>query len=496
MKQISIIVWLSLSLVLGACNAFLDITPQSDYTVEEGYKKESDFEQAISAVYGKQQLLYNTNSCWFMYINHRSDDSRNANNVGRFVDSPNESIWTTAWKTYWSMIDRCNLILDKIDQAEFTNEDRREFIKGEAYILRGYAYWSLGWQWGGVPLITTTTPLAEIRKTPRATQAATLGQAISDYKEAVRLLPEEWGANDMGRATRYAAAGMLGRLYMFQGNFEDARTYLKMVIDQEPARYKMEAKYEDCFIDSKDNGKERVWEVQFIGGQIGEGTSFITGFIPEKLTLPNTAYVAPFTGYSGNMRASENLWEAYETSPKTDLRKALSVVTNVRINGTYDTQSKLVYKYCKWDTYTPKEKADWANNLPILRYTDVKMMYAEALNELGYTADINSEPFKILNEVRARAGLDALSPAELYDKDTFRDALIRERRVEFAFEGLRWCDLIRWGTAVSTMNEHFRHRDEGSGQYTVQDYQLLLPIPFAEMAAYNDVSIMWQNEGY
>ena len=92
MKQITFILLLSLSFVLGACNAFLDITPQSDYTVEEGYKKESDFEQAISAVYGKQQLLYNTNSCWFMYINHRSDDSRNANNVGRFVDSPNESI--------------------------------------------------------------------------------------------------------------------------------------------------------------------------------------------------------------------------------------------------------------------------------------------------------------------------------------------------------------------------------------------------------------------
>ena len=170
MKQITFILLLSLSFVLGACNAFLDITPQSDYTVEEGYKKESDFEQAISAVYGKQQLLYDTNSCWFMYINHRSDDSRNANNVGRFVDSPNESIWTTSWKAYWSIIDRCNLILDKIDNGEFTNEDRRDYIKGEAYMLRAYAYWSLGWQWGGVPLITKTTPLAEIRKIPRSTQ--------------------------------------------------------------------------------------------------------------------------------------------------------------------------------------------------------------------------------------------------------------------------------------------------------------------------------------
>ena len=61
----------------------------------------------------------------------------------------------------------------------------------------------------------------------------------------IYLLPEEWGTNDIGRATRYAAAGMLGRLYMFQNNFEDARTYLKMVVDQESVRYEMEKKYEE-----------------------------------------------------------------------------------------------------------------------------------------------------------------------------------------------------------------------------------------------------------
>lgn len=497
MKKIAYILYsLVLLLTVSACENFLDIVPQSHYTVEEGYKNESDFEQAISAVYAQQQLLYNTNSCWFVQINHRSDDSRNANNIGRFIDSPNEAAWGTSWKMYWSMINRSNLILDKIDEAEFTHEEMRGYIKGEAYILRAYAFWNLGWQFGGVPLITKTTPLAEIRKIPRSTQDNTFHQAALDYKEAIGLLPESWEAKNIGRATRYAAAGMLGRLYMFQSNFEDAKTYLGMVVAKEPSLYKMESKYEDCFVDSKDNGKERVWEVQFTGGQLGEGNSFITGFIPEKLTVPNTAYNAPFTGYSGNMRASENLWEAYETSPKVDKRKALSVVTNVKINGVYDTQSKLILKYCKYDTYTPKEKNDWANNLPILRYTDVKMMYAEAMNELEYVADAESEPFKILNEVRTRAGLDKLTPAELPDRDTFREAIIQERRVEFAFEGLRWCDLIRWKIAVSTMNAHFAHRDEGSGQYKVSDTQLLLPIPFAEMAAYNDKSIMWQNDGY
>ena len=69
-------------------------------------------------------------------------------------------------------------------------------------MLRAYAYWSLGWQWGGVPLITKTTPLAEIRKIPRSTQEVTLGQAISDYKEAIRLLPEEWGLTKKSAPSR------------------------------------------------------------------------------------------------------------------------------------------------------------------------------------------------------------------------------------------------------------------------------------------------------
>lgn len=494
MKRITYILFSSVMLLfLTSCSDFLDVSPDSDYTVEQGYKTEADFEQAISAVYGKQQILYNSNSCWFVQINFRSDDSRNANNISRFVDSSNEGAWEISWKTYWAIIDRSNIILDKIDAAEFTNEDKRKHIKGEAYIMRAYAYWNLGWQFGGVPIIDKVTPLAEVRKIPRSTQEATFKRAELDYIEAFGLLPESWDSKNIGRATKYAAAGMLGRLYMFQHKYDEAKTYLEKVIEKEPTFYKMESMYEECFLDSKDNGKERVWEVQFIGGQLGEGQSFITGFIPEKLTVPNDRYPAPFTGYSGNMRASENMWEAYEP---LDKRKDLTLVTYVKINGVYDMQSKLIHKYCKWDDYTPREKDDWANNLPILRYTDVKLMYAEALNEIAYDADENSIPFKYLNEVRTRAGLGKLTPTELPDAETFRKAIMQERRVEFAFEGLRWCDLIRWGIAIDTMNEHFKHKDEGSGQYKLKEHQILMPIPFKEISAYNNKQIMWQNDGY
>ena len=101
-------------------------------------------------------------------------------------------------------------------------------------------------------------------------------------------------------------------------------------------------------------------------------------------------------------------------------------------------------------------KDDWGVYLPILRFTDVKLMYAEVLNEEAYSA--TGEAFNIINQVRARANLTPLSSTTTPDKAAFRNAIIKERRVEFAFEGLRWMDIIRWGIAMDVMNAKLSNR--------------------------------------
>ena len=121
-------------------------------------------------------------------------------------------------------------------------------------------------------------------------------------------------------------------------------------------------------------------------------------------------------------------------------------------------------------------------------------MYAEALNEEGYSP--NGDAFRIINEVRARAGLTPLDPAIVNDKEKFREAVKRERRVEFCWEGLRWLDLVRWGDAVNVMNEHFLHPDEGGGRYHMEPHQVLFQIPFDQLSRYNNPDILWQNPGY
>jgi len=101
--------------------------------------------------------------------------------------------------------------------------------------------------------------------------------------------------------------------------------------------------------------------------------------------------------------------------------------------------------------------------------------------------------FSILNSVRARAGLTALTSANLPDKVAFRNAIIKERRVEFAFEGLRWIDLQRWGIATAMKNIQFAQTENGAGRYHMDDFRILLPIPFDEITRYGDATIMWQN---
>jgi hypothetical protein len=251
----------------------------------------------------------------------------------------------------------------------------------------------------------------------------------------------------------------------------------------------MEENYMHCFSDDHDNGPERVWSVQFMGGQSGEGQTYSSSMLYQSVSDPNP--YMPFAGLSAATRVSENMVAAYEPG---DLRKDITIVTGLTLSGLLDTVSYWCIKYTYDIAYIPKVQSDWANDINILRYTDVEMMYAEVLNEEGYSP--NGDAFRIINEVRARAKLAPLDPATVSDKDKFREALKRERRVEFCWEGLRWLDLVRWGDAQRVMNEHFQRADVGGGRYHMEAHQTIFQIPFDQLSRYNNTEIMWQNPGY
>lgn len=491
-NHLQCILLLILIVFLAGCDEeFLTEIPESEYSVEGAYKTQADFEQAIAGVYDEQQSLFQANGCWFRTVNARTDETLQGSivadgGVAQFIDDANNNWTQGAWNSFYQIIMLSNQILERIDNAEFSDETLQGYITGEAYMFRAYAYYNLSWMFGGVPLIDKVVSANEALEIPRSTQEETFAFAIKDYEEAIKLLPPAWTGGNIGRVTKYAAEGMLARLYLFQSNFNAAKPLLADIIGF--GNYGMEENYIDSFNDSHDNGKERVWEVQFTGGQLGEGQWFTTGMLPEATDDPS---IMPFNGYSSAMRVPDVFYNAYEVG---DLRRDLTVVKGFRTRTQeIDTVSLYPVKYTHYD-YEPKDQHDWAINIPVLRYTDVALMYAEVLNEEGFVAD--GQAFDILNMVRARAGLNPVTSSTISNKQAFKEALIKERKFEFAFEGLRWIDMVRWGIAFEKMNEFLDGPQAGGGIYSMKEYQVIFAIPFDELSRYNDESVMWQNPGY
>ena len=507
MKIIARIAALCCLCTLASCDGYLDVNQPSIYTDKNLYQTPADCEAAVAGVYTQLQAVYNRN--YLEAIVLREDGVKNMNtNITRFSDTSTDKIWETAYKSLWVMVSRSNEVLSNIDKVAFTDDAQKTSLKGEALALRGLAYLQFAWCWGGSPLVTTDLPLAELRKIKRSSQAETYAQAINDFELAYSMLPEKRTGTAVGRVTKYAMAGMLGRTYMYMRNYPKAAEWLALVVAKEPSLYKMAATYEDCFDDKFDNTAERVWEVQYIGGSTGKALgisqSFNSWMVASNINLTkDTPFLhnITFTGPSGSAQVSETMWGegVYETG---DIRRAATMVNNLYYDKTY--QNPDIYtcrKFLKATQTKPGALDEWGNNISILRYTDVKLMYAEALNELDYAANITTI-LSIVNEVRKRAGLAATNAAKLNSQKAVFDCLVHERFVEFCYEGVRWPDLIRWGLAEEAMEKHFALKNEGfntatqTPMYAMDKRNLLAPIPQSEINAYGDKAIMWQNDGY
>lgn len=483
--------------VLSGCSGFLNPSPESNYYVESSYKTQDDFEYAINGVYDAQKNLFSKADCWLRLGIVHSDEVRagqggsTCKGISTCINDANVPILESVWQNFWQIINRSNMILARIDDGVFQDESARNYIKGQAYALRGWAYYNLGWQFGGMPLVDYEISLNQVYGVKRSTQQETFDFAENDFKLAIGLLPESWSGTNLGRITKYAAMGGLARLYVFEKKYSAARFYLKQIIDSQ--KYSMAEKYEDCFNDAFDNTGERLWEIQFIGDNSGVGTEFPTGFLPEgynKEGISDGSMLIPFNGLSTALMISLEFVDGYEYGDK---RKAASTVQYLNVGGVVEQKYSYIIKYIHY-TYQPTVRTDWACNLPVMRYTDVLMLYAECLNEEQYSA--YSEAFTILNDVRSRAGLMPWSSADLPDQESFREAIRNERKYEFAFEGLRWQDLLRWGVAEEVMNEHFSTADNGKGLYKMTPDYRLYPIPFTEISRYNNKDVMWQNPGF
>ena len=187
-------------------------------------------------------------------------------------------------------------------------------------------------------------------------------------------------------------------------------------------------------------------------------------------------------GGDGNNQPTLDIINAYETG---DLRKDVSVASSYTNAAGQVIPDRYIKKY--YDV--PVAKNDNGNNIPLIRYADVLLMYSEALNETSYQAD--GEALANLNLVRSRAGLAKKTAADLPTQQAFRLAIEQERRVELAFEGHRWFDLVRTDRAVTVLNSK---KEQIRLVADLTTNNLIFPVPQSQIDINKDK--IKQNPGY
>ncbi|CCH51333.1 RagB/SusD domain protein [Fibrisoma limi BUZ 3] len=449
---------------LVACqNDFLDLKPQSQPNVDNFYRTANDFGNAVNGAYDALQSSNQYGGDFNTLIEARGDNvldndpSSNAGlryNIDRFIEPTTNTILRDTWGSLYTGINRCNLILDKIDAVAMDARLKARY-KGEAQFIRALSYFNLVRLWGRVPLVLKAGTTADARSYVRNDVTEVYAAIEKDLTDAAANLPASYTGADIGRATSGAAKGLLGKVYITEKKYAQAVPVLREVITS--GTYRLLPNVADVFNVANKNNAEIVFAVKFrkgVGGSLTEGHGLWYG-----------------TNIGDNIEPT--LRAAY---PAGDKRLPLTVQVPVPSNV-----NVVPRKY--YDEFSATN--DVGNDFPVLRYADVLLLYAEALNEVEYQA--TGEAFQRLNEVRTRAGVATYTATQLATKDAFRAAVINERRLELALENDRWFDLIRTGTAVDALKVT---------NITVPTYRVVYPIPQSEIDTYNNPTAFPQNQGY
>ena len=443
-------------------DSFFDLEPASSVTIDKVYKTASDYNVAVIGCYAKLQSQVNfyTECCEYrsdtLSLGAPTAGTQDRYDIDHFTEKPSNGILSSYWANFNNNVYRCNLLLDQIDGANFAENLKKQY-KGEAMFIRALNYFNMYRIWGGVPATKHVVSAAEALKVARYSDEQMFDLIAGDLKEIVdnNYLPETYSSADMGRATSGAAKALLGKVYLTFHKWTEAKDILSQLI----GKYQLVSPIAQVFDVDNKNNNEIIFAVHFNKEIEGEGHS----------------YWYNLTNASDDTNQTSSL---LNTFPTGDARKDLITYVQVEKNV------RLMNKF--YDTKSPTFKTV-GNDQILLRYADVLLMYAEALNEIQYDASEGSLALKYLNAVRQRAGISNLTVKQLPTQEKFRKGILVERQREFPYEGQRWFDLVRMGFAKSVMAEN---------GVEIKDYQLLFPIPQQEIEKVGDKSILWQNPGY
>lgn len=472
------------------CEDFLTEAPPDTVNSANFYMTAEDAQAAINAAYQPLQWpkLYNLRM-WASDIMAGNSvvgagggsDGQETQDLANFVTTSDNSGVLDLWRGPAPGILYCNVVLEKVPSIAM-DEALKNRILGEAKFLRGLYYFILVRYFGDVPLILSPQYPGDDLRPARTASAGVYAQIISDLTDAMEQLPprESYNGADIGRASKGSAIGLLAKVYLTLGDWQQAADLCQQVED---LGYQLNALYGDNFNPQTENSVESLFEVQYYGKT---SASF---WNDDNQASWTSTFMGPRNanmvegGYGWNQPTQEFV-DAYEPG---DLRKDVTILyegcpafEGQDYEASYSTTGYNVRKFLVGRSLSSAYDTS-PLNFPVLRFADVLLMKAEALNELNRTDEAETP----LNKVRARAGLPEVHGLSQND---FREKVLHERRMELAFEGQRWFDLVRVNNGNYGLD--FLH---GIGKANATEKHLLLPIPQLEIAANPNLR---QNPGY
>jgi len=500
MKKILQLIIVAITIFVTACTDDLNVNPTGTIVSSTFFKTIDDATAAVTGVYSSlsywpdgisyygclHNYMADVASDYLTAGTHNSWPSLVACGTKRYNES-NEYIYS-AWCQTYNGINRANIAIDNIPNVSGDSITKTRLI-GEAKFIRALFYFNAVRFWGPVPLVIHSPTTVSNITPARAPVDSVYAQIIRDLKDVASLpITNIVSDTKLGRATAGAAKALLAKVYLTRGDWGNAINYSRDLIQNRASYgYDLYTTYYDNFDPKKKNAKENIFSVQFeLGQNGGTGTgsvlthcyfsNYFTNSSTPFITLSDLKYYDLFS--SSDQRRDISM-EKNMYNPKTN---SIFVFTVPRLRKFVDTTIVL----------TTTSKA--TSNYPVIRYSDVLLTFAEAVNERGGTSDpYAAEAAEAINEVRRRAyKYDIYTAGSSVDlssgitQDQFRDSLRLERYKEFTQEGTRWFDLVRWKIYVKSINASPYQSSNPLRNY-------LFPIPQAERNVNPNIT---QNYGY
>lgn len=509
MKNILSICIIAVALMMvSSCNKdLLNQDNPNTLTVEQFWKTETDAQKGINAVY---QMFYQPGG-WSRWMYFRLDLTSDEG----FSKSPwieladwtrfqyiNYNFWEGNVNTYrdtYKAIFRCNQVLTYVPDIQFGDEAKKAQILAQAKFLRAFYYYYAALLWENFPIVTTIQQPTDMPV--QSTLAEVWAQIEKDLTEASADLPAQWTGNEIGRATKGAAQALLGKAYMQQHKWNEAKTAFDYLVIGEGKAYYDLVDYKENFRAENENNRESVFEIQF-----SDANKTAEGDGPNSNMGNNRAqFFAPRSiGWSDGQART---WVISEFKKEKTVDGGID--QRLRYTLLYpeletDFGDKIYGRSWAWDgdeAWFRKYSRDYMRNNEdyfsqvnnrVIRFADVLLLYAEALNEIGQTADA----YQYVNRVRQRVNLAELASAypDLgLNKNLFRERLKIERTLELFGESLRWADLKRWGDLDNQVSVNkVAERDPDFRNFVVGK-NIRLPLPQVEIE--NNTNLV-QNANY